>query len=279
MKAAAFDYEQPNSLSEAIGLLVSVQSDAKVIAGGQSLAPMLNLRLSRPALLIDVTRIPELNRADSERDYVALGACITHAAIEDGRVPDPSNGVMPRIAHGIAYRAVRNRGTIGGSLAHADPAADWITTLTALGAEVAIVGAKGRRTIAVGELVVGAFETSLDGELIEEIRIPRLSAHSSWGFCKVTRKEGKFADAMAAVLLDPERDTWRAVVGATDSRPIVIDHGNRLWQRPKDLLAPRSGDDTTAMRMLEEIGLDGDSYSVRVHLVALQRALAEANRE
>ena len=119
--------------------------DAKVLAGGQTLGPMLNLRLAQPALLVDITRIPELAAVSEDADAVTIGATVTHAAIEDGRVPDPTGGFLARVARGIAYRAVRTRGTIGGSLAHADPAADWLSCLAALGAEVVIAGAGRQR--------------------------------------------------------------------------------------------------------------------------------------
>ena len=139
MKPVAFDYARPAGLGEAIGLLAS-QPDAKVLAGGQTLGPMLNLRLAQPALLVDITRIAELAAVREHADAITLGATVTHAAIEDGRVADPTGGFLARVARGIAYRAVRTRGTIGGSLAHADPAADWLACLTALGAEVVLRG-------------------------------------------------------------------------------------------------------------------------------------------
>ena len=142
MKPVDFGYARPATIAEAVALLAS-NPDAKIIAGGQTLGPMLNLRLARPSLLVDVARIPELTRVDETADLVTLGAAITHAAIEDGRVPDFTNGYLARVAHGIAYRAVRNRGTVGGSLAHADPAADWLTAFVALDAEVVIAGPRG----------------------------------------------------------------------------------------------------------------------------------------
>lgn len=143
MKPARFDYERPTSLGDALALLGTGERVVKCLAGGQSLGPMLNLRLVQPDLLVDITRIPELTRVEEDDDGLLLGACTTHAAIEDGRVPDVTGGVLPAVAQGIAYRAVRSRGTIGGSLAHADPAADWLACLTALGAEIVVHGASG----------------------------------------------------------------------------------------------------------------------------------------
>lgn len=138
MKSVAFDYERPRSIDAVIRLLGEEKVFCKLLAGSQSLGPMLNLRLAQPDLLIDITSIPELTDIANGRDHIDIGACVTHADIEDGRLPDPSRGLLPHVASTIAYRAVRNRGTIGGSLAHADPAADWISILPLLNAEIII---------------------------------------------------------------------------------------------------------------------------------------------
>ena len=277
MKAAPFLYERPAGLPQALALLGAEDRVTRVLAGGQSLAPMLNLRLATPEMLVDVTRMKEMTRADDERDAVVLGACITHASIEDGRVPDPTHGIMRRVAAGIAYRAVRNRGTVGGSLAHADPAADWIVTLAALGAQVLVVSARGRRALTISALVVGPFETSLaPGEIIEAIRIPRVSPKAHWGYCKIARKAGKFADAMAAVLFDPQPNLHRMVIGATESRPIIIEGSGDPMLHSDLARAVASGDQAVGADLLGRAGLAGDSYFVHLHLVALKRALFEA---
>ena len=126
--------------------MLAADPDARLLAGGQSLGPMLNLRLARPTRLIDIKRTPGLRALEADPRRLRLGACWTHAEIEDGTIEDPTNGLLPHVARGIAYRAVRNRGTIGGSLAHADPAADWLTTLAALGAAIIVQGTGGART-------------------------------------------------------------------------------------------------------------------------------------
>jgi carbon-monoxide dehydrogenase medium subunit len=135
MKPAPFELARPASLPEAAATLARHAGGARLLAGGQSLGPMLNLRLVRPAMLVSIAHLPELGAVSESADAVTIGAGVTHAAIADGRTPD-INGILARIAQGIAYRAVRNLGTIGGSLCHADPAADWLTTLTALGASI-----------------------------------------------------------------------------------------------------------------------------------------------
>jgi len=278
VKAASFDYARPLSLADAAELLGSGERSAKILAGGQSLGPMLNLRLAVPDLLVDVTRIPELQRVEEKNDAVVIGACVTHAAIEDGRVADGTRGMMARIARGIAYRAVRNRGTLGGSLAHADPSADWMSALVALDATVLVFGAGGRRTMPIAGLMVGAFETSLaPGEILEAVRIPRLSARARFGFHKVCRKTGELAEAIAAVLRDPERGVERAVIGATGSVPVVIGNVARLNEESRGKTFDRAlGESPEWGRLATQNGLGADAYERRIHLVALRRAIDEA---
>src|SRR5215472_18088604 len=177
MKAPAVDYVRPRSLAEAVDLPAKGQAEARVIAGGQSLLAMMNLRIASPGLLIDIARLPELLVVEDHGDAVTLGACITHAAIEDGRVADPSHGLMPRVAATLACRAIRTRGTIGGSLALSDPAAEWPAVLAALDAEVVLYGSSGRRSLKCAEFTTGVFETRLaHNEIIESARVPKLSA-------------------------------------------------------------------------------------------------------
>ena len=265
MKSFAFDYEKPATIVEALALLGEAGDDAKVLAGGQSLGPMLNMRLVRPRRLIDITGIPDLHQITDDGDAIVFGACVTHAAIEDGRIPDPTGGMMPNVAAGIAYRAVRNRGTIGGSLVHADPAADWITTLAAIGAEVTVTGIDGQRRIAVDKLMVSTFETSLvAGELLVSIRVPKLSSDAKWGFYKFCRKTGEFAEAMSAVIVDSARGDIRVVIGATDTRPVVITDAATLISKPESIAT-----------VIEENGLANDAYDAQVRRVSLWRAIEQ----
>ena len=275
MKAAKFDYERPTDLDGALRLLGGDDGVyAKVMAGGQSLGPMLNLRLAQPGLLVDITRIPELTRIEDDGDALVLGACVTHAMIEDGKVPDVTGGALPSVAGAIAYRAVRNRGTIGGSVAHADPAADWPTALAALGAEAIVRGPSGSRTVAVSEFIVGVFETVMgDDEILEAIRVPKLSAGARWGYYKVCRKPGEFADAIGAVLVDAERSVYRLVIGATNATPITIADarealgGNGVPGASFDLDAAR--------RLVDGAGTNLDDMERHIHAVALKRAVEQ----
>jgi carbon-monoxide dehydrogenase medium subunit len=263
MKACAFDYARPKDLAEAVRLLSG--DNSKILAGGQSLGPMLNLRLVQPALLVDVRHIEELRAATETPDEVNFGACITHAEIEDGRVPDPTRGFMREVASNIAYRAVRNRGTIGGSLAHADPAADWPSALTLLGATALIAGPAGQREVPLENFLTGLFETSLQAnEILVAVRVPKFSARARFGYWKFCRKAGEFPQAIGAALDDPERGVARAVIGATRGAPFLI-------LRAESLLKKRN--DAACLAAADAAGLGGDAYNRQLHAVALRRSI------
>ena len=268
MKPAPFEYVRPQTVGEAVRLLATTP-DAKILAGGQTLGPMLNLRLAQPAVLIDIGRIPELAAVTEERDAITIGATVTHAAIEDGRISDPTTGFLAQVARGIAYRAVRTRGTIGGSLAHADPAADWLSVLTALGAEIEIVGARSNRRVPLAAFVRGAMDTELAfDELLVGVRIPRFSRQAQFGFHKICRKTGEFAEAMGVVVDDPERAFFSLVAGATGGRPLVIGMAAESGQKRLTIAQAR--------RLLELNGFNGDSYELQLHAVALKCACEKA---
>jgi aerobic carbon-monoxide dehydrogenase medium subunit len=221
MKPAPFDLARPATLAEAVGALADGGPEARVLAGGQSLGPMLNLRVAKPKLLVQVNHLPELSGATAAPDAITLGACVTHAAIAAGRTPDLNGGVLARVAAGIAYQAVRNRGTIGGSLCHADPAADWVCALTALDAEVVLQSAAGVRRITVAAFMTGAFTTALmPGEILTALRIRRPPPNAVFGYAKACRKPGDFPHAMAAALI--AGSTRRLVIGALGGKPLVL---------------------------------------------------------
>jgi carbon-monoxide dehydrogenase medium subunit len=256
MKPAPFEHVRAANLADAISQL-GAQDGARVLAGGQSLGPMLNLRLAQPRLLVQVTRLPELCGVAVDNDAVIVGACVTHAAIADGLVPDIGNGVLARVADNIAYRAVRNRGTIGGSLCHADPAADWVTVLTALDATVLLEGPKGKRSLHLADFIQGAFRTALlPGEILLAVRIPRMPSDARWGYEKACRKPGDFAHAMAAVLL--HGDKRRAVIGALGGKPLLLE-----------------GEDATAEGAARALA-DLDRVQLHMQLAVLRRALEKA---
>jgi carbon-monoxide dehydrogenase medium subunit len=230
MKPVDFAYERPATLSDAIALLADGSVFAKPIAGSQSLGPMLNMRIAQPDLLVDITSIESLSEVADRGDHIEFGACVTHADIEDRRLGDVTGGLMPHVAGNIAYRAVRNRGTIGGSLAHADPAADWLTALPLLGAELVIAGPAGERLLPAVDILVSSFSNALeDGELIAAVRVPRLSKSARWGFYKFNQKQGEFAHAIGAVLLDDDLGRFTAVIGAIETRPIIVEDATALF--------------------------------------------------
>jgi carbon-monoxide dehydrogenase medium subunit len=263
MKAAAFDFASPTTCEEAIALLGVGM--AKPVGGTQSLGPMMNLRLAQPETLVALSGIDELRVCRSDEDHVVIGACVTHAEIEDGRIDDPSRGFLIFVAQGIAYRAVRNRGTLGGSLAHADPAADWINAMPLLGAELIVVGPAGRRSVPASDWMLGAFTTSLsEDELLAGVRIARLSEDARWSYYKFNRKTGEFAEAIAAFVVDPTLGICRGLIGALDGAPHVIADAQALLVNPADTAS-----------YLAAAGLTPDTYEYRTHDVALQRAAAQ----
>jgi carbon-monoxide dehydrogenase medium subunit len=277
MKAVAFDYARPATMMAASRLLAE-HPGAKVLAGGQTLGPMLNLRLVQPTLLIDITRIADLARVAETGDAVILGSCVTHAAIEDGYVPDPAAGILARVAHGIASRAVRTRGTIGGSIAHADPVADWLSCLIALSADVLISGVDGRREMPLRRFVSGAMTTSLQAnEIVAAIRIPKLRRGVRVGYAKICRKTGEFAEAIGVAVHDPERYELRLVAGTGKSAPIVINDVASLWTKHSSA-ADRPLDREQLRRCLLAAGHGSDIYNLKVCVGALERAAVEALR-
>lgn len=265
MKAPRFDYEKPKTLQEALALLAS-SPDAKIIAGGQSMGPLLNLRLAAPALLVDIRGLPELAAERDERDAIVLGACITHAQIEDGKALDSTRGFLARVASGIAYRAVRNRGTLGGSLAHADPAADWLSVMTLLDATLQVRSQSAHRDIPVDRFVDGPLSTRLSkDEMIVAVRMRKLSPRARTSYFKFNRKPGEFAIAIAGVVEDPDIGLSRAVIGATEGAPFVVADASPLIGK---------FDEHSGHKAVASAGFAAGTYEHQVHFVALKRAAA-----
>jgi aerobic carbon-monoxide dehydrogenase medium subunit len=217
MKAARFDYVRPGDIAGALAALAKAEGGAKLVAGGQSLGPMLNLRLARPSVLIDVSRLRDLQQIEDRGNAWRIGAGVTHARLEDTRLAGAE--MLCEVAATIAYRSVRNRGTIAGSLAHADPAADWPLALTALGASVDIRGPRSR-SLPVEQFLLGTFTTALEpNELIVAIDVPKLSPAGRYGYYKFCRKTGDFAEASAAAVFDPQTGAARVYFGALRGKP------------------------------------------------------------
>jgi aerobic carbon-monoxide dehydrogenase medium subunit len=276
MKAAPFGYERPSDLNAVLALMAKPGGVTKIMAGGQSLGPMLNLRLVAPDLVIDIAGLSELKQAGLDGGELLIGACITHADIEDGRIPDVTRGAMQRVASMIAYRAVRNRGTVGGSLSHADPSADWLSALAALGASVSLRSLAGVRHLAVSEFATGALESATQpGEIVEAVRIPAMSRSARFGYVKSCRKTGEFAHAMSAVLIDPDAGAVRVVIGALQSAPMVLDQPAELFGGRLTGEFSRKFDARVADALLAKAGIS-DAVDRHIHVSVLRRAIAEA---
>lgn len=223
MKAVSFEFHRPASLAEASDVLVRYEGDARVLAGGQSLMPMLNLRLVRPAAIVDLSALAELKAMEVSSTEVSIGALVTHSALEFCQESSVTFDILRYVAGGIAYRGVRNRGTIGGSLAHADPAADWPSCLLALDAKVTISGPDGARQLSIADFILGNFTVALQpGEILTSVHIPLLSAKARWGYYKHTRKVGEFAEAIGCVIDDEARSVYRVVAGAMSTPAVLL---------------------------------------------------------
>jgi len=202
MIPASFDYHAPKTLDEAIALLAELGDTAKILAGGQSLIPAMRFRLASPEVLIDITRIADLGYVEERGDHLAIGALAREHALETTPVIARSYPMLLDAAKVIADPIVRNRATVGGNLAHADPANDHPAVMLAYDAQILARSSSGTRTIAIDDLFVGLFETSLQpGEILTEIRIPRPGPGSGGAYSKIERKVGDYAVAAVAVQL------------------------------------------------------------------------------
>jgi aerobic carbon-monoxide dehydrogenase medium subunit len=202
MKPAAFVYEQPHSVAAALALLAQGDEGTKIIAGGQSLVPMMNLRIARPERLIDINRIGGLNYIRREGDEVAIGALARHADVKDSALVAQACPLMHMAYEWVAHTAVRNRGTLCGNLCHADPASEMPAVALAVGATMVLQSQKGQRKVAAADFFQGIYNTATRGdEMLVEVRVPVAPAGQKAGFREVSMRKGDFAWALAAVLL------------------------------------------------------------------------------
>jgi carbon-monoxide dehydrogenase medium subunit len=223
MKPPPFEYRAPRTLEEAVALLAA-DPGARALAGGQSLMPILNFRLAAPSMLVDLRRVPDLGEITIEPEGVRLGATVRWRDIENDPLLHRAHPLLRAgIAH-VAHYQIRNRGTVGGSLAHADPAAELPGIAVTCDAEIAVVGAAGRRTIPTGEFFTGPLSTALrPDEIITELRLPPWPARRRWGFEEFSRRQGDFALAGIALFYDDDaqghaENAHVGVIGAC-SRP------------------------------------------------------------
>ncbi|HTT70537.1 MAG TPA: xanthine dehydrogenase family protein subunit M [Anaeromyxobacteraceae bacterium] len=202
MIPSAFDYHAPATLPEAVALLVKYRDEAKVLSGGQSLLPLLKLRLGQAAHLVDIGRIPGLEYVREEGGMLRIGGCTRESVLEDSELVRTRYPILMDTARVIADPLVRNRATVGGNLAHGDPGNDHPATMLALGAQVVALGPKGERVIPVAKFFLGLFATALaPDEILTEIRIPAPPPRSGGAYVKLERKVGDYATAAAAAQL------------------------------------------------------------------------------
>ena len=223
MFAAEFEYRKASSIAEAVQLLAD-NPDAKLLAGGHSLIPLMRFRLARPELVIDIGGISGLQGVSVSDGSVRIGALTTHAEIASSAEVQQANGLLSEAAGGIGDPAVRNRGTIGGNLAHADPSSDWATVLTALGATVHVQGPSGSRAVAAADFVQDAFDTALaDNEIITTVTVPILAANQRAEYAKMAHPASFYSVVGGAVVVTMDGDHCTAAsvaVGGLTPRPV-----------------------------------------------------------
>ncbi|WP_170565493.1 FAD binding domain-containing protein [Ruegeria atlantica] len=278
MKSSPFDHVFVDTVDQAVALLADTSCYSKLLAGGQTLGPMMNLRLVHVERLVDISRIASLKEARVEEDDFVVGGGVRHCDFEDGTVGDATQGLMRRVASGIAYRAVRNRGTIGGSLAHSDSAAEWPNVMAALDAKVMLLGPKGTRTLPFAEFGHGALHTDLaSDEIIVSVSLPQLSDDARWGFHKECQKVGEFGEAIAVVVLDPARNLFSAVVGGVELFPRKLVNTSAYLFRAFYLREYVRDELLTAFHAdLQESNAQVDEYCRSLYGYSLDRAAREA---
>lgn len=282
MQSRSFEYHRPTSLDEALGLLAEVE-DARPLAGGQSLLPMMKMRLASPAALVDLARVPELTGVRREGDVLRIGAMTRYAealASDDVRAGCP---VLAECIEVIGDPQVRNVGTLGGSVAHADPAADLPTALLALDAEVEVSGPGGARTLPVGDFFLGLFTTALaEGELVTGLRVPVLPAGAGAAYVKHPHPASRYAVVGIATLLEIEDGRCaraRLAVGGVTGRPVLAEAAaGRLADASPDRSVLEEAATLVADDLQDPVGDAYASEEYRVHLagVLARRALTSA---
>ena len=280
MKPADFEYHAPRTVDELLGLLDEHGEDGKILAGGQSLVPVMNFRLARPPRLFDLNGIAELDFLVAEKEILRIGALTRHAAFHRPVVPGPTGALLAQVVQHIAHYPIRQRGTFAGSLAHADPASEWCVVARLLEAEIVARSRRGERRLKAAEYFQGTFATALaSDEVITEVRLPILDASWRTGFSEFSRRAGDFAIAMSAVALKRSRSKIveaRIAIGGVEDRP------SRCAQAEAVLLQGGSPADAAsavaaAMKPMEDLHADAayrKDLARAITLRALEQALA-----
>lgn len=285
-----FEYHDPTSVEEVLQVLQRHGEEAKLMAGGMSLLPMMKLRLASPARIIDLWRVPGLEDIRAENGSVVLGAKATHDAIERSELLRARCPLLPEAAGVIGDAQIRNLGTMGGSVAHADPAADYPPALIALGASITVrCAARGARTLPAADFFTDLFTTALRAdEMVTEVRVPALAPRTGWAYLKLSRRASDFAIVGAAALLrlgeDGTCQEARVVLGGLAPTPVRARQVEEaLRGQPLDGARLRAAARSAAegVTPFEDVQADA-TYRAEVAQVyarrALERALARANR-
>jgi aerobic carbon-monoxide dehydrogenase medium subunit len=289
VKPAPFAYHRAHSVGEAVALLAELGDEAKILAGGLSLVPMMNFRLARPTALIDVTRIEGLSylradagAADAEAGGLRIGALTTHRTVELSRDPAVLGGfgVLPRSARWIGHYPIRSRGTFGGSIAHADPASEWCLLAVLLDAQVVLTGPGGERAVPAREFFQGYYTTTASpDEMITELRFPRPSPRAV--LTEFAPRQGDFAIVAAAVSADVEDGTCRSgrvVLGGVGPLPVEVDAGALAGQPATAGTWQAMGEQAAAQIDPPDDTHGSGEYRRTLTVTLVSRALAEASR-
>jgi len=282
VKPAAFEYHAPHTVEEAVGLLAAHGDDAKVLAGGQSLVPMMNMRLARPAVIVDINRVQALNYLTQDGAHLVLGALCRQRTAERSALVARHCPLLVDALALVGHAQIRNRGTVVGSLAHADPAAELCAVLAALDGTVTAVGPEGTRSISADALFVSFLTTSLDPrELLTEARFPALPRGAGWAWKEIARRHGDFALAgVGVVLAFRGGGIAEARIALTGVGPTPV----RATRAERALAGAAPSDalwETAADAVRADLEPDGDihaSAEYRRHLagVLTRRALSDA---
>ena len=285
MKPAPFSYYRTRSVPETVALLAELGDGAKILAGGQSLVPMMNFRLARPDALVDVTRVPGLEYLRAGPDGLRIGALTRHRTVELCRDPAVLDGfgVLPRSARWIGHYPIRARGTFGGSIAHADPAAEWCLLAVLLEANVVLAGPAGTRTVPVSEFFEGFYTTTAEpGEMITELHFPRPAPHAA--LTEFSPRQGDFAVVAAAVSVDLWESgqaaatcrSVRVVLGGVGPLPFVVDTAGLAGQPVTAGTWRAAGELAAAQIDPPADGHGSAAYRKKLAATMVERALAEA---
>ncbi|MHB1738714.1 MAG: FAD binding domain-containing protein [Actinomycetes bacterium] len=282
MKPAPFEYYRAYAPAEVVELLTGLGDEAKVLAGGQSLVPMMNFRLAHPAALVDINAIAELDYVRREGDSLRIGALTRHRTLELSRAPEVQDGfsLLPRAARWIGHYPIRSRGTVGGSIAHADPAAEWCLLARLYDADVVVLGGQGTRVVPSADWFTGFLSTAAaTNDVVTEVRFNRPRAFGA--LTEYARRRGDFAIAAAAVAFDVVDGRCRdvsIVLGAVAGEPLRVTEAEALVEGAE----PAAPTWAAAARIAAAaIRPNADTYGgerYRRHLVdtLIQRAFAEA---